>query len=100
MREVRLLQLESLFQIGRSTIALDNFLSSALLVFLIFLFLKLMIFLLFYLILNLGNLDYCEMLAQTEGHLSVKLLESSDRKPDNLTNLLSEEDFYELRNKD
>ena len=40
------------------------------------------------------------MLDQTEGHVSVKLLESSDRKPDNLTNLLSEEDFYELRNKD
>ena len=40
------------------------------------------------------------MLAQTEGHVSVKFLESSDRKPHNLANLLSEEEFFELRNKD
>ena len=40
------------------------------------------------------------MLAQTEGHVSVKFHESSDRKPHNLTNLLSEEEFFELRNKD
>ena len=40
------------------------------------------------------------MLAQTEGHVSVKFLESNDRKPHYLTNLLSEEEFFELRNKD
>ena len=50
-------------------------------------------FFLFYLILNFRKMDYSEMLAKTEGHVSVKLLERSDRKAHNLTNLLSEEDF-------
>ena len=94
------MQLESLFQIGRCTIALENFLSSALFVFLTFLILKLMIFLSFYLFLNFRNLDYCENIAQIEGHVSVKFLESIGRQPHNLTSLLSEEELFELQNED
>ena len=87
LRRVRLMQLENLFQIGRCTIDLENLLSEVFclccLRFSTFCFWNSWFFL-FYLILN----------------VSVKFLESSDRKPHNLTNLLSEEEFFELWNKD
>ena len=42
-------------------------------------------------------MDFCEMLAQTEGHVSLSNLETTDRVPHHLANMVSVEQFTDLR---
>ena len=46
------------------------------------------------------EMDFCEMLAQVEGHVSVNYIDTRKRRPHNLTKLLSKEEISAIREKD